>query len=86
MTFRLEIISLDMETCGIILNGRFVVSSSFPLQEEWLMQAIFSALRSQGYEPFHFFGHQNVIPKIIPFPRGKKAPPSPNLTLEDLGL
>lgn len=88
-SFRLEIVSLDYQSCGIILNGRFFCEASFPIQEEWLMQALFSALRRGGYEPSQFFSHQNVIPsKVIPFRRkeARKETEETSLTLEDLGL
>lgn len=83
MILDLHIQSLDGNQCAIFLNGQFHCSASLPIQEEWLIQAIYSAARRSNLEPQAIISHQNLIPSIIPRLKGKPVKPK-KLTLEDL--
>lgn len=84
MILDLRIQSSDGQRCAILLNGRFHCEASFPLQEEWLVQALRAASRNAGIEFSALFSHQNIIPSIIPALRTKKSTPAPALTLDEL--
>lgn len=90
MSFELKISSLDNRTCAIILNGVFCVEASFPLQEEWFIQALISALKSQGYPSSAFLTRQGVsisrIEELRKRAEGKPAPKTSTqvIKLEDL--
>lgn len=92
MTFSLRIESLDNKTCAIILNGKLHCEASFPLQEEWFIQAIYAALKSQGYPTSAFLTRQGVsiykIEELRARAAAKKTPKTSTevLTLEDLDL